>query len=497
MKARLVLACIFCFLLKIHAAEIYPERWVWIFGWGLNKDSDVTDISHVIETGAKHGLNGAVLAAGIDTMSLKTPEYFRGLDAIKQICESNHVELIPAGFSIGYGSCFLAHNPNLAEGLPVEDAPFVVRDGVGRLVPDETVRLKNGGFEDFNGNNLKGFNFHDQPGEISFADREIKHSGTASLRLEHFTANPYGHGRVMQEIKVHPHRCYRVTIWVKTEGFQPTGAFRLLALAPHDRDLAPREYNLPSTTDWRQLTMMFNSMTNAKVLLYAGVWDGKAGKIWLDDWRVEEIGPVNVLHRPGTPVTVRSEDGATTYAEGKDYAPLMDPHLQPWREDGDALPLKIIPSGRTHNGDRLRVSWYHSQNINDGQVTVCMAEPEVYEIMGQEMKVVADRLHPKKFLLGMDEVRMGGTCRACAGRNMGELLGECVTKQMQIIRKYLPDEKIYVWSDMFDPNHNAHGNYYLVNGDFTGSWEHVPKDLVMAVWGGAPREKSLQFFEQQ
>ncbi|HZV33056.1 MAG TPA: hypothetical protein VFB72_00655 [Verrucomicrobiae bacterium] len=497
MKARLVLACIFCFLLKIHAAEIYPERWVWIFGWGLNKDSDVTDISHVIETGAKHGLNGAVLAAGIDTMSLKTPEYFRGLDAIKQICESNHVELIPAGFSIGYGSCFLAHNPNLAEGLPVEDAPFVVRDGVGRLVPDETVRLKNGGFEDFNGNNLKGFNFHDQPGEISFADREIKHSGTASLRLEHFTANPYGHGRVMQEIKVHPHRCYRVTIWVKTEGFQPTGAFRLLALAPHDRDLAPREYNLPSTTDWRQLTMMFNSMTNAKVLLYAGVWDGKAGKIWLDDWRVEEIGPVNVLHRPGTPVTVRSEDGATTYAEGKDYAPLMDPHLQPWREDGDALPLKIIPSGRIHNGDRLRVSWYHSQNINDGQVTVCMAEPEVYEIMGQEMKVVADRLHPKKFLLGMDEVRMGGTCRACAGRNMGELLGECVTKQMQIIRKYLPDEKIYVWSDMFDPNHNAHGNYYLVNGDFTGSWEHVPKDLVMAVWGGAPREKSLQFFEQQ
>ena len=497
MKARLVLACIFCFLLKIHAAEIYPERWVWIFGWGLNKDSDVTDISHVIETGAKHGLNGAVLAAGIDTMSLKTPEYFRGLDAIKQICESNHVELIPAGFSIGYGSCFLAHNPNLAEGLPVEDAPFVVRDGVGRLVPDETVRLKNGGFEDFNGNNLKGFNFHDQPGEISFADREIKHSGTASLRLEHFTANPYGHGRVMQEIKVHPHRCYRVTIWVKTEGFQPTGAFRLLALAPHDRDLAPREYNLPSTTDWRQLTMMFNSMTNAKVLLYAGVWDGKAGKIWLDDWRVEEIGPVNVLHRPGTPVTVRSEDGATTYAEGKDYAPLMDPHLQPWREDGDALPLKIIPSGRIHNGDRLRVSWYHSQNINDGQVTVCMAEPEVYEIMGQEMKVVADRLHPKKFLLGMDEVRMGGTCRACAGRNMGELLGECVTKQMQIIRKYLPDEKIYVWSDMFDLNHNAHGNYYLVNGDFTGSWEHVPKDLVMAVWGGAPREKSLQFFEQQ
>jgi hypothetical protein len=50
---------------------------------------------------------------------------------------------------------------------------------------------------------------------------------------------------------------------------------------------------------------------------------------------------------------------------------------------------------------------------------------------------------------------------------------------------------------MLDPNHNAHGNYYLVEGDFTGSWQHVPKELVMAVWGGEPREKSLRFFAGQ
>jgi hypothetical protein len=33
---------------------------------------------------------------------------------------------------------------------------------------------------------------------------------------------------------------------------------------------------------------------------------------------------------------------------------------------------------------RLRVSWYHSQVINDSQVTVCMAEPAVYEIFEHE-----------------------------------------------------------------------------------------------------------------
>jgi hypothetical protein len=206
---------------------------------------------------------------------------------------------------------------------------------------------------------------------------------------------------------------------------------------------------------------------------------------------------VNVLHRPGTPVAVRSENGAVTYAEGKDYVLLLDPQLSPWRDDRDAVPLKLLPGGRIREGERLRVSWYHSMLINDSQVTVCLAEPALYDIFDHEAKLLAERLHPRRVLLNMDEVRMGGTCGACRGRDMGQLLGECVTRQAQSIRKYTPSAQIYVWSDMFDPNHNAHGNYYLVNGDFTGSWQHVPKDVVMAVWGGKPREKSLRFFADE
>jgi hypothetical protein len=50
---------------------------------------------------------------------------------------------------------------------------------------------------------------------------------------------------------------------------------------------------------------------------------------------------------------------------------------------------------------------------------------------------------------------------------------------------------------MLDPNHNAHGNYYLVNGDFSGSWTNVPRNLIMTVWGREPREASLRFFLEQ
>ena len=80
---------------------------------------------------------------------------------------------------------------------------------------------------------------------------------------------------------------------------------------------------------------------------------------------------------------------------------------------------------------------------------------------------------------------------------MAALLGECITKEQAILRKYLPDVQVYIWSDMLDPNHNAHDNYYLVKGSFAGSWNHVPKDIVIVVWGGTPRAKSLQFFHDQ
>jgi hypothetical protein len=212
---------------------------------------------------------------------------------------------------------------------------------------------------------------------------------------------------------------------------------------------------------------------------------------------LEEIGPLNVLQRPGTPVTVRSADGSLTYEEGRDYAPLVDPGYSPYRVDRDAPPLKLLDGGRIRDGERLRVSWYHSLVINRSQVTICMAEPKVYEIFDHEAALLAERLRPRRVFLNMDEVRMGGTCAACRGRNMGELLGQCVTRQVETLRRHLPGTQVYVWSDMLDPHHNAHGDYYLVDGDFTGSWNHVPRDLTVAVWGGAPRENSLRFSAEE
>lgn len=471
----------------------YRDRWIWIFGWSLNRDEDVAQISAVLEEAARHGYNGAVLSANLDALCKQPPEYFRRLQQVKQACERWKIDLVPAIFSVGYGGGALWHDPHLAEGLPVKEALFVVQGTEATHVPDPPVSIVNGGFEEFEGNRMKAFDFHDEPGVISFADTEVARSGRASLRFENFRAHPAGNARVMQEVRVRPYRCYRMSVWVKTEGLQPRANLRLLVLAG-DRDLAPRSFNMPETSDWRKLTLVFNSLDNEKVRVYVGIWSGQSGKFWVDDWTLEEVGPLNVLRRPGTPVSVKSEDGSAVYEEGKDYAPLVDPAFSFWNVDRPAPTLKILPSSRIRDGQRLRVSWYHPMVIYESQVTLCMAEPALYDLYEHEAKLLWEHLQFRKVLLNMDEVRMGGTCAACQGKPMARLLGECLTRQVQILRKVSPGVQVYVWSDMFDPHHNARANYYLVQGDFTGSWKHIPKDIVIAVWGGAPRPKSLQFF---
>ena len=480
-------------------ARDYPLRWVYV-SRSLAKDSDVQDIRKIALTASQHGLNGILLAAGLDNARRKNLDYEARLVQVKKICQDHNLEIIPLIFSIGYGSAILSYDRNLAEGLPVRDALFVARNGVAQFQPDPAVAIVNGGFEEagseYKGHKLKGFDLQDQPGEVSFIDREVRREGGASLRLENFRP-PHGHGRVMQEVAIRPNRCYRVTCWVKTEGLEPKGAFRIMALTRTGREIAPFEPDVPATADWRKVVLGFNSMNFDKVRLYAGVWGGRGGKCWLDELGIEEVGLANVLRRPGTPLRVRSEAKDMVYEEGRDYAPVADPRLS-FEFDHDGPPIRLAFNTRIAEGERLLVDYYHGMSVHHGQVTACMSEPKVYEVMEEQAQRVQELLQPAKFMFSMDEIRAGGSCEACRkrGLSMAQILGDCITRQTGIVRKLNPKAEVSIWSDMLDPNHNAHGNYYLVDGDFTGSWNYIPKDLRIVCWYYEKRRESLQFFSK-
>jgi hypothetical protein len=486
------------FLLSLPAAPCrakdYPYRWVYV-SRSLRVDSDVADIEGIVKTASKHGLNGMVLAAGLDRLDRQPPDYFTRLEQVKQICKDNNIEIIPLIFSAGYGGSVLSYDKNLAAGIPVIDALFVVENGEAHPVADPSVAVANGGFEEYEGGRLAGYGFHDRPGEVSFIDKEVFKSGRASLRFENFGKYEYGHARVMQEIKVRPNRCYRISCWVKTDSLEPGGAFLVQVLTADGRSLAPWDPAVPSTSDWRKVVMGFNSLDYEMVRIYLGAWGGKSGRFWVDDLSVEEVGLLNVLRRDGTPVTVRGEKTGTIYEEGRDFAEIRDPSLN-FRFDHEGPLINILPGGGIKDGERLRVSYYHGMGVNQGQVTICMSEPKVYEIWGKQAELIHKRLAPDKYLLSMDEVRAGGACRACKDRKMtmGQILGDCITRQAAMIHRVNPKAEVWAWSDMLDPNHNAHGDYYLVDGDFSGSWNYVPKDLGIVCWYYEKRNESLKFF---
>ena len=74
------------------------------------------------------------------------------------------------------------------------------------------------------------------------------------------------------------------------------------------------------------------------------------------------------------------------------------------------------------------------------------------------------------------------------------MLADNVRTCAGILRQVNPGGRIYVWSDMFDPNHNAHANYYLARGDFTNSWKGLDTDIIVVPWYYDQRAASLQFF---
>ncbi|MHB8897139.1 MAG: hypothetical protein ACYC6Y_00180 [Thermoguttaceae bacterium] len=470
----------------------YPCRWVYV-SHSLRRDTEVAEVQQIVRTASEHGLNGMVLSAGLDRLDRQSPEYLANLEKVQETCRESGVEIIPILFSAGYGGAVLGEDRNLAAGLPVNDVPFVVEGQTATFRPDASVEVPNGGFEVFSDNRFEGCRFHDRPGETSFVDTETKHSGKASLRMENFDPS-HGHGRVMFEVSVQPHRCYRLRCWFKTDSLQPAGGLQIQVLAG-ERSLAPMQLRLEPTMDWREVVVGFNSLEFDKVRIYAGVWGGRSGRFWIDDLRVEETALVNVLRRPGTPLVVRDAASGTVYEEGRDFAPLADPRLN-FRFDHDGPKIELLSESRIKDGQQLRVSYYHGMAINDGQVSVCMSEPKTYEIWKRQAELVQRHLAPKRWLLSMDEIRAGGSCKACKDRglSMAQILGDCITRQVEIIRGCNPAAEIYCWSDMLDPNHNAHGDYYLVEGDYSGSWNYVPKDLRIVCWYHKVRRESLKHF---
>ena len=399
----------------------------------------------------------------MDLLGSNAGHYTANVDRVKKIAADDGMTLIPAVFSIGYSNDLLGHDPNLAEGLPVKDTPFVVHGDVATVENDPARSL----------------------GKMSWKDDAVQLTGnTATIHACD------GNARMVFPLKLQKYRCYHVSVMVKTENF--SGDVRINPLAK-DQSLNDANLGQKPTQDWTQMHAVFDTLENTDVNLYLGIWGGSKGTLQWRDWKIEEAGLVNVLRRPGTPCVVKAGD--RTLIEGTDYDPIADPNLgnHPWAGEYEIWhEPPVIHTHHLPDGTHLQVSWFYPPTVGDGQVNICISEPETTKLLKDQARLVKAAFSAPGYMMSHDEIRCMNWDDACQNRRMDA--GPMLAGNLRECTQLLQPSTAYTWNDMFDPYHNAHDNYYLVRGNLTGSWAGLDKNVVIMNWNFGNRDKSLKFF---
>ncbi|HUK63884.1 MAG TPA: hypothetical protein VLV15_11135, partial [Dongiaceae bacterium] len=289
-----------------------------------------------------------------------------------------------------------------------------------------------------------------------------------------------------------PFRCYHVAVDVRTVQFKGDPVIRVFG---GRRRLDFTSFRVPPTQAWTEQDVMFNSLANAEVKIVIGVVHPAHGIAQWKDWRIEEAGPVNLVRRAGTPLAVRDGRTGRTLVEGRDFAPLVDSLMgnSPWRGQYDNWhrPPTLEVHGLAE-GTPLRVSWYHAAVVGKGQASLCLSDTAVARRLAEEAANTHALFGARTALVAIAEIRAIGWDPTCVAR--GRTAAQILADHMRADAALLHGMNVCVWNDMFDPKQNAVPDYYLVNGDLTGSWEGLDSSITVVNWNGLHRVESLRFF---
>lgn len=416
--------------------------------------------------------------------------YFNHVERIKKLAAELPMKLVPAVCSVGYSNDILSLNPNLAEGLPVREALYVVRSGIAHHVPDSSSTDSN--------NALPSLREKRQWG---FIDEALVPDGDALRSVRPHTGNV----RVSKKIELTPFRQYHVSVEIQTEDLDVPVEIKLLT--KDGSSLNYTNLGVQPTQDWKTHHITFNSLGNEQATLYIGAWGLTQGQLSIRNPMLHECGAVNLVRRPTAPIEVLLEgpDGRRTMlSEGVDFQPWSDPKLgtvpyggeyEVWHE---APPLKLLRN--LPDASRLRVSYFHTHVVYDGQVCGTASDKDFQQLLDQQIDAMT-RLFPEAdFMMSHDEYRVMGWTKSNIDRlapdaSPAAVLSHNVKHCSEQLSGKAPASRIAVWSDMFDPYHNARDKYYLVNGSLRDA--QAPESVRIVNWNFDKRQESLKHFSKK
>ena len=480
------------------AEQVAPELWLWQHSYQSSENA-LTASKKLVDRAARAGYTGIALW---DTgFSLLSQDFFPifNEDRMKNLMQyitSKHMKVIVLGAPFGFSNDALEANPNLAESARVIGARFRVDASGRRLELINSFRgLRNASFEE---GKSAWFSTGDAGMGVSTT---VSHSGRNSGVI----VDAPGNARFRQTIALEPWRQYHLRLFYKAQGFHGGEPMvEVLDASDYSKRRLVADLDRSATHDWIEADYAFDSGDSTNAVLYFGVWGGSSGIIWFDDVQIEETALVYVTRRAGAPLKVYDPDHPdVVYREGQDYNSITDPRmtstLTPFTDSfHQPGPVTLPRKTRLKPGQIVAMDFYAAFPIPPAFGTsMCLTDPGVLKWLRQNARSLK-RIAPKGagVLLSYDEIRQMNSCESCRAKHMtaGQLLAWSVAQSLSIYRDALPQSRFYIWSDMFDPYHNAVNHYYYVEGDLAGSWKGLPADLVILNWNLEHLHDSLTWF---
>ncbi len=478
----------------VRAEASEPELWVWLQSH-LNNDANLDKTKKTIDQLSALGYNG-VAFWDVSWVMLGSPNWGDPNGdypkAAMNYAASKGMKVAALAAPFGYSNEILMEHPDWAEPQRIVGSRYRVSSDKTRLeIVNSFAGLPNGGFED---GQTAWFDKHDRGVGI---DSNLAHSGKAAGVVR----DAPGDGRFGQKIRLTPWRQYHIRLFARTENYK--GAAPLMTVL--DARVAEKvrysgNLDLKPTQEWTEFNAVFNSQDSTDAYLFFGEWGGAPGALWFDDVSIEESAPVRLIRREGAPFRIYDPESGATFEEGKDYLPVKDPHPlgEPFLSDNAPIEIRLTDSTAMKPGRDVAIDYYAIQPISPpGEFGMCLTLPGVQKwIAGNARKIVAVSPPQGGVFLQYDEVRQANSCALCKSKKMtaGELLAWHVGETAKLYRSLRPDIPLYFWSDMFDPFHNAHNDYYLAEGDFANSWKGLPADGIVMNWNPERPKESLRWF---
>lgn len=430
---------LFSFALAAQAKPKPSER--WLYGvTRLGNDQELQQSIAQLEVAKAAGVTHINVGDGRWFRQSENQDYLRRVAAYKAAAAKANINVVVGVYAIGYSGRYLPQNKNLAAGLPVRDMLFIVKGDTATVDMSQSITIPKG--------NADGW-------------------------AEGIKGKAFTH--------------YRFNLVTKEKPANDISDDIRVSSAKAKRWLTRSNPRVKQQGDAWLVTTTFNSLDDDNLRVLSKFKDATV--------TLEPVGLARVIRRDMCPLKITSEDGKTVYEEGKDFEKIVDPNIEKkfteYDMDEPGPDIHLTKNSRIKDGQKLKVSFFHFLKLGNDQDIISTQDPAVFELMEKDVSLAVKVWgQDVGIMMGYDEIRIGGWEIEPDGkqRTGGEILAWHTKKGYDLIKRYAPKAKIYAWSSMYSPEHNAfpfsagRGYYYLVNGNWDGSWEGLPKDVIIINW---------------